>query len=105
MIVWDANDSWAPCVKHCKCLVCRGRLSFPFVYWQARTQNKNGNIVDDGGRFICGECCDDMCRGFSFDMRQIKNAKEVERLGFDRAGKQAAVSGGFLYTTGTTNKQ
>jgi hypothetical protein len=43
--------------------------------------------------------------GFSFDMRQIKNAKEVERLGFDRAGKQAAVSGGFLYTTGTTNKQ
>jgi hypothetical protein len=105
MIVWDANDAWAPCVKHGKCIMCRGRLSFPFVYWQARTQNRNGNIRDDGGRFICGECCDDMCRGFSIDMKQIATAKKVERLGFTYAAKGAAVSGGLLYTTGTGNKQ
>jgi len=84
--------------------MCRGRLSFSFVYWQARTQNRNGNLRDDGGRFICGECCDDMCRGFSSDMKQIATAKKVERLGFRDASKRAAVSGSLLYTT-ETNKQ
>jgi hypothetical protein len=105
MIVWDANDVWAPCEKHGECVMCRGPLRFPFVLWHARTQNQNGNYDDDGTRFICDKCCDSMCRGFSIDMKQIATAKEVERLGFHRAGRQAAVSGGFLYTTGTGNKQ
>jgi hypothetical protein len=104
MIVWDAGDVWAPCEKHGKCIMCRGRLSFPFVLWHADTQN-NDNIEDDGTRFICGKCCDNMCRGFSTDMKQIATAKEVERLGFSHAAKGAAVSGGFLYTTGTSNNK
>jgi hypothetical protein len=73
------------------------------VVWWASTQA--GDYEDDGTRFICSECCDNMCRGFSVDMNQIATAKKVERLGFCRASKQAAVSGGFLYTTGTGNKQ
>jgi hypothetical protein len=101
MIVWDEDDVWAPCEKHGTCTMCQGRLSFPFVLWHARTTRAD----DDGARFICGECCDSMCRGFSADMKQIATSKEVERLGFYRAGRRAAVSGGFLYTTGTGNKQ
>jgi hypothetical protein len=56
-------------------------------------------------KFICGECCVDMCRGLSLDMKRIETAKKVERMGFHRAARQAAVGGGFLYTTGTDNKQ
>jgi hypothetical protein len=104
MIVWDASDCWAPCVKHGRCVICRGRLRFPFVLWHAFAPDRYDNPEDDGTRFICDECCDSMCRGFSIDMKQIATAKKVEQLGF-RVGRQAAVSGGFLYTTGMGNKQ
>jgi len=42
-----------------------------------------------------------MCHGFSLDMKQIVKAKEVTRMGFHRAARQAAVSGGFLWTNET----
>jgi hypothetical protein len=103
MIVWDASDGWAPCVRHGKCAMCRGRLRFPFVIWWPDNPKKDDDDADST-RFICDGCCDSMCRGFSVDMRQISTAKKVERLGFDRAGRQAAVSGGFLYA-GADNKQ
>jgi hypothetical protein len=46
-----------------------------------------------------------MCHGLHVDMKRIVAAREVERLGFHQAAKQAAVSGGLLYTIGTDNKQ
>jgi len=101
MIVWDSNDDWAPCVKHGKCAMCKERLNFPFVVWWP----DNFQGYDDCTKFVCDKCCESMCRGFSIDMREITTAKKVERLGFNRAAKRAAVSGGFLYTTGTSNKQ
>ena len=60
---------------------------------------------DEYLRFFCGEGCAQMGRGFSADLRQMATAKEVRLLGFHHAARGAAVSGGFLYTTGTGNKQ
>jgi hypothetical protein len=96
MIVWDESDGWAPCVRHGTCAMCEGRLRFPFVVWWVFKFDP-ANPDKDCTRFICDSCCDSMCRGFSIDMRQISTAKKVERMGFRQAGRQAAVSGGFLY--------
>jgi hypothetical protein len=102
MIIWDEKDPWGPNAKD-RCVICLGRLHLPVAAWNA------GHVDDEGytvahEAFICNECCHDMCRGFSIDMKQIVTAKKVERLGFRHASKQAAVSGGFLYA-GTGNKQ
>jgi hypothetical protein len=101
MIIWDENDPWGPRSKD-RCVMCEGRLRPPLVMWDplSRSDDHDGSL-----RFFCSECCVGMCGGLSLDMRRIATAKEVGRLGFHRAGKQAAVSGGFLYTTGTGNKQ
>jgi hypothetical protein len=37
-------------------------------------------------------------------MQQITTAEKARRLGFHRAAKQAAVSGGFLWTNETTEQ-
>jgi hypothetical protein len=103
MIIWDEKDPWGP-RRGDKCALCRGPLRVPLVVWHAH-ENGDPDEYDGYARFFCGECCADICSGFSYDLRQITTAKKVERLGFRRAGKQAAVSGGFLYTTGTSNKQ
>jgi hypothetical protein len=102
MIIWDANDTWAlwrspnsKCPN--KCTICQGRLFYPFVAWFP-------TIRPGQDAFICNECCAEMCRGFSRDLRQIQTAKEVGRLGFRHVARRAAVSGGFLYTT-KSNKQ
>jgi RecA-family ATPase len=48
MIVWDANDVWAPCEKHGECVMCRGPLRFPFVAEAfARQHDKPGWGVYD----------------------------------------------------------
>ena len=56
-------------------------------------------------KFICGECCLEMGHGLSIDLKRVETAKKVEHMGFHRAAKRTAVSGGFLYTTETDNKQ
>jgi hypothetical protein len=106
VVIWDESDPWAACVCHTKCTLCRGRLRLPFAMWigSSREEDPDG-WIEDATTFICSECCTDMCRGLSIDMKQIVTAKEVGRLGFHRAARRAAVSGGFLYTTGTDNKQ
>jgi hypothetical protein len=98
MIIWDKGDPYAVCVRG-KCSLCRGRLRFPFVVWigSSREENPDG-WIEDATAFICDECCADMCRGFSSDMRQIVTAKQIERLGFHSyAARRSAVSGGLLY--------
>jgi hypothetical protein len=101
MIIWDEKEPWRPGSKD-KCVMCEGQLQPPLVMWDPlhNSDEHDGNV-----RYFCGECCEQMRREFSNDMKQIATAKKVERLGFHRAGRQAAVSGGFLYTTGTDNKQ
>jgi hypothetical protein len=102
-IIWDENDQWGP-GKHDRCVMCRGRLSPPLVMWF--TSFRGGDdAADDELKFICSECCAEMGRGLSDDMRQIATAREVQHLGFHRAGKRAAVSGGFLIKEITTTKQ
>jgi len=56
-------------------------------------------------RYICGECCVEMYRGFSLDMKRIVTAKEVEQLGFHHAAKRVAVSGGLLIRDGITTTE
>jgi hypothetical protein len=86
--------------------MCHGRLRPPLIVWQTSSRGEGGEDDDyKFEKFICNECCIWMCHGLSLDMKRIVTAKDVERLGFHRAGRQAAVSGGFLYTTGTGNKQ
>ena len=106
MIIWNEGDPYAACMRHTKCTLCRGRLRLPFAVWiqSAREECPDG-WMEDATAFICSECCTEMCRGFSIDMKHIVTAKEVGRLGFHCAARRAAVSGGFLYTTGTNNKQ
>lgn len=106
MIIWDDKDPWGP-EKHHRCIMCRGRLRPPLIVWHARVNDEEDDNGDDdffGQRFICGPCAVWMCRGLSLDMRGIEKAKEIERLGFNRAAKQAAISDGFLWT-GETAKQ
>jgi hypothetical protein len=102
MIVWDKENPWGPNAKD-RCAICLGQLHLPVVVWNTGYVDNEGYSVPHEA-FICNKCCRDMCRGFSLDMKQIVTAKEVERLGFHHAAKQAAVSGGFLYTT-KSNKQ
>jgi hypothetical protein len=101
MIIWDEKDPWGPRSVD-TCVMCRGRLQPPLVMWDllSRSDDHDGNL-----RFFCSGCCAQMGRGFSLDLGQMATAREVRRLGFHRAAKRAAVSGGFLYTTGTGNKQ
>jgi hypothetical protein len=105
MIVWDREDPWGP-NKRDVCVMCHGQLHPPLIVWHTAFDGEG----DEGdnyqfGKFICNKCSVWMCHGLSLDMKQIVTAKKVGRLGFHRAGKRAAVSGGFLYTTGTNNKQ
>ena len=99
MIIWDEKEPWTPSSRD-RCVMCKGRLQPPLVMWDPLHTSDDHDV-----RYFCGECCEQMCRGLSSDMKQITTAKKVERLGFPRVGRQAAVSGGFLYTTGTGNKQ
>jgi hypothetical protein len=46
-----------------------------------------------------------MCHGLSADLRRMKTAKAIERMGFGHAAQRAVTSGGLLYATGTDNKQ
>jgi hypothetical protein len=94
MIIWDETDPWGP-KKDDRCKMCCGRLRLPVVMWD----------LDFRTTYFCSECCAQMGRGFSSDLRQMATAKEVRRLGFHHAARRAAVSGGFLYTTGTDNEQ
>ena len=103
MIIWDEKDPWGP-GRDDKCVLCRGQLQVPLVVWHPSPRGDDDEY-DTYARFFCGECCAEICGGFSRDLKQISTAKKVEHLGFRRASKQAAVSGGFLYTAGTNNKQ
>jgi hypothetical protein len=119
MIIWDANDPYGG--RGEKCVMCTGRLVVPYVLWEVHLQggvNGAGCRCGDecerpndcgcdfyAARYFCARCCVAMSRGFSIDMRRVETARKVERLGFPGAGKQAAIGGGFLYTTGTSNKQ
>jgi hypothetical protein len=105
MIIWDEKDLWVP-IRDKRCEMCCGRLQPPFVAWHPQFRGEDSEIENDEYlRFFCGECCTQMRRGFSADLRQMATAKEVRRLGFHHAARGAAVSGGFLYTTRTSNKQ
>jgi hypothetical protein len=104
MIIWNEKDPWGP-GRDDKCTLCRGQLRPPLVVWHPSDRSNSDEYYDNFARFFCGECCAEICGGFSLDLKQISTAKKVERLGFRRAGKQAAISGGFLYTTGSGNKQ
>jgi len=103
MIIWNQDDPYGPCGED-RCTMCRGRLRAPLVVWHPSCRGEDEDNYQGYGRFICGECCGDMCQGLSIDMKRIVTAKKVERLGFRHAAKRAAVSGGFLMS-GTDNKQ
>jgi len=105
MVIWDASDIWAVCLKHNSCSLCGGRLRLPFVIWMGSSRKEGDEGYGEATSFLCSECCVDMCHGLSIDMKQIVTARKVGQLGFHQAAKQAAVSGGLLYTTGTDNKQ
>ena len=92
MIVWKPDDPWRP-GKTDRCAICRGNLRPPIVAWSASYT-----------AYFCADCCVQMCRGFAADMRVIKTFKEVQRLGFGLAAEPAAVSGGFLYASDTSEQ-
>jgi hypothetical protein len=104
MVIWDEKDIWGP-GKDDRCTFCRGQLRPPLVMWSQESREEINGWFEDTTAFICSECCLEKGRGLSNDMRQIKTAKEAERMGFRHAGRRAAVSGGFLMTTTGTDKQ
>jgi hypothetical protein len=104
MIIWDNGEPYGP-RKGDRCVFCRGPLHPPLVMWHAPYCGDDDAAEPRYEKFICSECCIDMRRGLSLDLKRMGTAKAVERLGFDRAARRAAVSGGLLYTMGTNNKQ
>jgi len=106
MIIWDEEHPCSP-RKHHRCVMCCGRLRPPLVLWSPSFRGDDNDEREPfDEKFICGECCLEMSRGLSIDLKRVETAKKVEHMDFHRtAAKRAAVSGGFLYTTGTNNKQ
>lgn len=107
MIVWDDTEPmFGDCVhKKRKCSFCYTRVRFPFVVWDRSSREEIDGWYEGITTFICSECCVEMNHGLAADMRGIKTARDAERMGFGRAARRAAVSGGLLYTTGAGNKQ
>jgi hypothetical protein len=102
MIIWDDREPYGP-RRGDTCMFCYGPLRPPLVMWHASDYRDIEEPRYE--RFICNECCVDMCHGLSADLRRMKTAKAIERMGFGHAAQRAVTSGGLLYATGTDNKQ
>jgi hypothetical protein len=95
MIVVTERDPYYGHIKHHECSHCRNPLTVPYMAWTG---------LGDETLFICGKCCEWIKHGFCIDLHRIATMMEAIRMGFD-VPNVGAVSGGFLYTTGTSNKQ
>jgi hypothetical protein len=93
VIITDVNDYWH--VKNGKCTACDRPLAVPYMVWMC------ANI----DVFVCAVCCRVDGGNIAREMRGAATGRELQRMGFFEGAKQAAVSGGLLYTTGTNEKQ
>jgi hypothetical protein len=99
MIVMEDGEFYSA-RKSDRCCHCGKSLTFPYMAWDGwQTGDEYSRI------YICGQCCEWIARGFSADLRNIVKVRALQRMGFYEGSKQAAVSGGFLYTDGTSDKQ
>ena len=99
-IVWNDNDPWRP-GKDRRCTMCCGPLHLPVVIWFSTYRGDDDENVEDL-RYFCSECCAEIQRGFSNDLKQMATAKQIRDLGFREGARKA--SDGELFVPGENSQ-
>jgi hypothetical protein len=93
----DIVEQMSAADKGNACTFCDKPLTIPYMSWLCSSETIKT-------LFICGQCCEWIARGFSLDLRNAATALKLKRMGFHEGMKKAAISGGFLYTSGANDK-
>jgi Zn-finger protein len=67
-----------------RCIFCHGPLYFPVLQWLP--QYRGDKDYESGeSRYVCKECCAEICSGLIRDLREMKTLSALRRLGFHKA--------------------
>jgi hypothetical protein len=86
MTILRGNQPWyypTPGKNDC-CALCRGPLYYPFLQWTS-TDRSVTDYHEVRENFICKECCEEIRSGFTRDLKEMHNLKQLQRLGFHKA--------------------
>lgn len=69
-----------------RCMLCCGPLYYPVLQWAPHFRADDDDPCHERGvRFLCKECCAEIHHGFIRDLKEMKQIRELRRLGFHGA--------------------